>query len=179
MLDPCLLVASPSLRDRFFERAVVLLWQHDEDGAFGVIVNRPLDVLLEDVLMPLDDADVSGHTDYRVVWGGPVDNGSGTVVTTAEVDAEEGDRLPGGLSITRSRDALAQLIREDAPLLLCLGYGAWGPGQLESEIADGTWIVVEADASLVFDLEPETIYERALGQVGLDANTVWLPPVDE
>ena len=101
---PVLLIASPQMRDATFERTVVLLWHHDDEGAIGVVVNRPVDHRLADVLIldegmePVPDDDSS-----QVRWGGPVDTGMGTVVTLGNVLEDEGWMLRCGIGVTRSR----------------------------------------------------------------------------
>ncbi len=179
MVEARLLIASPQMRDPFFERAVVLVWHHDEDGAIGVVINRPLSQQLDEVLMPMDEVDVSGHHDNRVTWGGPVETTSGTILTQGEIGDDEGWVLPGGIAVTRSQDALIRLIGEDAPIVLCLGYAGWGAGQLDREIETGGWLVLEVEAELVFDREVEALYERALGRLGLTPSTVWMQPISE
>lgn len=174
-----LIIASPQMRDPFFERAVVLVWHHDEDGAIGVVINRPLPHQLEDVLLPLEEVDVSAHHDHRVTWGGPVETTSGTILTRGEVDDDEGWMLPEGIGVTRSQDALIRLIQEDAPIVLCLGYAGWSAGQLDREIEEGGWLAIEAEAQLVFDAAPEEIYDLALSRLGLTAATVWMQPISE
>lgn len=175
---PTLLIASPQMKDAFFERTIVLVWHHDEDGAVGVVLNRILEHKLSEVL-DLPDVDLDGYEDAQVGWGGPVEGGTGTVVSTAAVDDEEGWTLPGGLGVTRSQDALVRLARARAPMILCLGYAGWGPGQLDQEIASGGWLWTDCDAALIFGVPEAERYDRALAALGLTRNTVWMPPIDE
>ncbi|MCB9676573.1 MAG: YqgE/AlgH family protein [Alphaproteobacteria bacterium] len=191
-MRPSLLIASPQMRDPFFEKTVVLVWQHDEDGAIGVVVNRPLrDVmergimprsassLLVDVLVLDDDLDMSAYADDEVSWGGPVDTDSGTIVTAGRIEDEEGWVLPGGIGVTRSHDALVRLVKENAHLMLCLGYAGWGRGQLESEIRDGSWLFTDLDPSILFEVPPDERYDRAFQALGVPKEMVWMQPVDE
>jgi putative transcriptional regulator len=178
-MQPTLLIASPQSRDPFFERTVVLVWHHDQEGAIGVVVNRHLKHQLNDVLdvdrtMSLDDLG-----DVAVVWGGPVESGSGTVVTVGRISKDEGWVLPSGLGVTQSQDVLIRLLKDRAPLMLCLGYAGWGPGQLDREIELGGWLWTDCDASIVFDTPPEERYDRALASLGLTANSVWMQPINE
>lgn len=176
-VGPSLLIASPRMKDPFFERTVVLVWHHDEDGAIGVVVNRGLSPMVHD-LLDLDEG-LEPYDEARVGWGGPVEPTSGTVLTRGTVHEDEGWALPTGIGVTRSQDALVRLLREHAELVLCLGYAGWGPGQLDKEIADGSWIFTECDADIVFDRDVELRYARALASLGLDENTVWMPPIEE
>jgi putative transcriptional regulator len=176
-VQPAFLIASPQLSDPFFERTVVLVWHHDADGAMGVVVNRPIDHSVVD-LLELEDPDVVALTSHRVAWGGPVDAASGTVLTPQALAKDEGWILPG-LSISHSRDVLDRLIAQGAPLLLCLGYAGWGPGQLDEELAQGGWLFTDVDPQLVFDTPADELYDRALATLGLDARSVWMRPIDE
>jgi len=179
--QPTLLIASPQLRDPFFERTVVLVWHHDEDGAIGVVVNRLLDHKLAEVLdLDVDRIDLSSCSEAQVVWGGPVDHDSGTVVTRADLSKDEpGWMLPFGIGVTRSQDVLVRLLHTKAPLLLCLGYAGWGPGQLEEELEKGGWLFTDCDPGIVFDTPPEERYDRALASLGLTEGMVWMQPIQE
>ena len=178
-MKPCLLVSSPQMKDPFFERTVVLLWHHDDEGAIGVVVNKPVGQVLADVLSVADTVDLSMYAENQVGWGGPVEAGSGTVVTRGLVTDEEGWPIEGGLSVTRSQDALLRLLGQEADVMLCLGYAGWGPGQLDREIEAGGWICTEARSDIVFDEPAEARYDLALATLGLTAATVWMTPISE
>lgn len=177
-VNATLLIASPQMKDPFFERSVVLVWHHDEDGAIGVVVNRPLEHTLPNVLELPGDIDLSTYRSTHVAWGGPVETGSGTVVTPRMVPGDEGWNVQG-IGISRSMDVLLSLLTHQHPVLLCLGYAGWGPGQLDEEIRAGGWLWTDPDPRLVFDTPHEDRYERALATLGLTAQTVWMQPVDE
>ena len=176
MSDAAFLVAAPQMRDGLFERTVVLVWRHDEDGAIGVVVNRPIDHRLVDVVEPDPGTDLSSYRDTTIAWGGPVEVNSGTVVTKGQVADEEGWRLPDGLAVTRSQDALARLLRCQEPVLLCLGYAGWGPGQLDREIEQGGWLYTDLDAELVFSVPAEHRYAAALASLGLSEHMLIMGP---
>lgn len=178
-MQPTLLIASPQMQDPYFERTLVLVWHYDEDGAIGVVINRTLQHSLPDVLELDSDIDLSPYDDVPVAWGGPVESGSGTVVTLAAIKDDEGWNLPNGIGITRSQDALMRLLEEREPIILCLGYAGWGAGQLDKEIELGGWLWTDCDADIVFGVPAEERYDRALATLGLDANAVWMPPISE
>lgn len=177
-MGPTLLIASPQGHDPFFERTVVLIWHHDENGAIGVVVNRGLAHGLADVVDLADD-EKDGAIAASVGWGGPVEGASGTVLTRAPVDDDEGWNLSEGISITRSQQQLKRLLVDRHPLVLLLGYAGWGPGQLDKEIAEGGWLWTDADPVLVFDVPVADRYDRALASLGLAADRVWMAPVEE
>ncbi len=160
---------------------MVLLWHHDEDGAVGLVVNRLLEHALPDVLA-LDndeDIDLSPYAETMVAWGGPVEGATATVITRGQVKASEGWVLDGGISITRSQDALIRLIRERAELLLTLGYAGWGPGQLDQEIQAGGWLLTDPVPRIIFDEPVDDRYDLALATLGLTQQMVWMQPIDE
>lgn len=165
------------MRDPHFERSVILVWHHDDEGAVGVIINRMTEHLLPDVVQV--DGDLDGYADVLVGWGGPVDTSTGTVVTVGVVDEDDGWNLPDGLAVTRSQESLTALVRDQAPVLLVLGYAGWGGGQLDREIAEGGWLWTELSREIVFDVPAEDRYERALAQLGLRTQDVWMRPVSE
>lgn len=177
-MQPALLIASPQMKDPFFERALVLVWHHDEDGAIGVIVNRPLDHTLPNVLDLPGDIDLSSYSDTHVAWGGPVSTDSGTVVTREPVPDGEGWNLEG-IGVSRSMDVLVHLLTHQHPVLLCLGYAGWGPGQLDAEIEQGGWLLTDPDPAIVFEAPADERYDRALASLGLTASMVWMQPIDE
>lgn len=179
-IGPMLLIASPQMRDPFFEGTVVLLWHHDEEGAIGVVVNRPVEHRLSEVLV-IDEgmSPVPAGDESPVLWGGPVETSMGTVVTLGHIAEDEGWMLTCGIGVTRSQEALTRLLSQGAPLMLCLGYAGWGPGQLDNEIQAGGWLWTDIDPELVFQSEPEQRYERALASLGLTPNTVWMQPISE
>jgi putative transcriptional regulator len=178
-VKPSLLIASPQMRDPFFEHTVVLLWHHDEHGAFGVVVNRPMEPTIPQALVLPDDLDLTPYRGVKVVQGGPVETDTGTVVCRDRLDGVDQWNLEGGLGVTRSLEVLLTLMRAGKPVMLCLGYAGWGPGQLDEELRTGGWLWTDCDAALVFDVPAADRYDRALATLGLTRTTVWMQPIDE
>lgn len=193
MMDATLLIAAPQMDDPLFARTVVLIWKFDEEGAVGVIVNRPVSAARERGVFPGDkpmnlpdvlslDADtLAPYAGEEVHWGGPVDIESGTVVARGVVDSPEGLALPDGMTVTHSIDAFQRLIEEQVPLRLCLGYAGWGPGQLEDEMDAGGWLFADVTAELLFETPAEELWESAIRSLNLSSDDIWLlsPPVSE
>lgn len=169
-----LLVAMPGMGDPRFSRSVVFLCAHGEDGAMGLIVNKPapeleLDSLLEQLSIPTGED--SGAGSKPIHFGGPVEGGRGFVLhskdyvsdgTTLEVD----DRF----GMTATIDILKAMATGDGPSrsIVALGYAGWGPGQLESEIAQNGWLVVDAGPELVFGPDDDGKWLAAIGALGID-----------
>lgn len=174
--EPLLLIASPQMRDPIFEGSLVLLWHHDSDGAAGVVINRPLEHHIEEVIQVSADLDLSPYAETRINWGGPVEGNSGTVVTHQEMVGDEGLELPHGLALTHSQETLTRILQQGAPVMLCIGYAGWGPGQLEREMEEGAWLWTDCDANLVLNIPPDERYDAALASLGLSAHSVLMTP---
>ena len=182
------LIAMPGMDDDTFQRSVVYICEHSERGALGLIINKPggisLADLFERVELPLARPDLGGQP---VFHGGPLqtergfvlhDPMRGTPQGASTPDADEDDSpyastmsIPGGLEMTTSKDVLEALSHGAGPrrVLVTLGYSAWGEGQLESELAENSWLTVDADAAIIFDTPVGERYERALGLLGLQS----------
>jgi putative transcriptional regulator len=162
-----LLVATERLRDPRFQRTVIYMLRHDDDGAMGLVVNRPVgDVLLAQLLGGLgrNTAGVSGT--IRVHLGGPVQPGVALVLHTKDWTVAESQVIRDGIALTRDPAILDAIAHGTGPKrsLLALGYAGWAPGQIEAEIARGDWVTVVGDEALLFDEEAATKWERAMAR---------------
>jgi putative transcriptional regulator len=172
-----LLIAMPSLADPNFARSVVLLGVHsDDDGAFGLIVNRPLDVALSDVLAQLEQRSALAELP-QVLAGGPVEPSHGFVMF--ERDGGEGDDehalfSDDAMVVSGSSAALAKLVegRIRGRFYLLLGYAGWFPGQLEREIEENSWLVAPLDHRILFDVPLERRWTAALASIGVEPGTL-------
>ena len=178
------LIAMPGMEDGAFSRSVVYLCEHSERGALGLIINKPTDInlknLLEKVDLSLRRTDLA---DAPVFLGGPVQTERGFVLhdPMRSPDAVSEDNasvyastmhIPGGLlDMTTSRDVLEALSTGAGPrrVLVTLGYSSWAEGQLESELAENSWLTVGADLAVIFDTPVDKRYDSALGLLGLQA----------
>lgn len=177
LLAPSLLVAAPALRCEFFHHTVVLLVDHRDEGALGFVINRRANLRLADVLthvgIPLE---VKAAGDEPVMVGGPVSPETGWVVFDSFDDVDDGDdadgvlRVTDRLSVSANLDMLSRIARGRAPErhAMMLGYAGWGPGQLDDEIRQGSWIPVDVDANVLFETPIEARWAVALGKLGID-----------
>ncbi|MBW4023544.1 MAG: YqgE/AlgH family protein [Proteobacteria bacterium] len=166
-----ILVAMPALTDPNFAQSVILVCAHSEEGAMGIVLNRALErPSFEGLLQQLGIAPVPPRREIRLCAGGPVENGRGFVVHTADWVAENTLRVDHDLGLTTSLDVLKAIAEGDGPraCLLALGYAGWGPGQLEAEFGQNAWLTVPADEALVFDTGNETRWRRALQKLHVD-----------
>ncbi|CAN5599084.1 YqgE/AlgH family protein [soil metagenome] len=174
------LIAMPGLEDEAFAHSVVYLCEHSERGALGLVINKPSDInlknLFDKVELPLRRDDLAG---IPVFQGGPVQTERGFVlhepIFAGDIKSSESVyastmTIPGGLEMTTSKDVLEALSTGSGPrrVLVSLGYSAWGEGQLESELAENSWLTVGADLAVIFDTPVEERYARALKLLGLE-----------
>ncbi|MDC6167199.1 YqgE/AlgH family protein [Paucibacter sp. XJ19-41] len=169
------LIAMPGMADDTFAGAVVYLCEHNDKGALGLVINKPIALtlgnLFEKVELSLDDDDLAARP---VFFGGPVQTERGFVLHEP-LDAAGGHYNatlagPGGLEMTTSRDVLEALSYGAGPktVLVTLGYSGWAAGQLEEEIGRNGWLTVSATPEIIFETPVELRYERALGLLGID-----------
>nr|WP_315169968.1 YqgE/AlgH family protein [uncultured Limnohabitans sp.] len=174
------LIAMPGLEDETFARSVIYMCEHSPRGAMGLIINKPADIsmrhLFDKVDLPLRREDLMQSP---VSQGGPVQTERGFVLhdpLRMDKPQEDGGSIyastltvPGGLEMTTSRDVLEALSSGAGPrrVLVTLGYSSWGEGQLESELAENTWLTVAASEEVIFDVPMAERYDRALDLLGL------------
>jgi putative transcriptional regulator len=146
-----LLVASPKLLDPNFYRTIVLMVQHDDDGAMGLVLNRPLETSVKTAWEQVSE--VECDTEGSLYHGGPC-NGPLMVMHTNPAFSDA--QIMPGVFFATERSSLEQLVSlNHAPMKFFVGYAGWGPGQLEGEIEEGAWVSAKADADSVFDGDAE------------------------
>ncbi|WP_411850138.1 YqgE/AlgH family protein [Stenotrophomonas sp. LGBM10] len=166
-----LLVALPSLTDPTFARSVALICQHDDNGAMGVLVNQPSEYTLGEVLaqmeIPTEDGALRGQI---VLNGGPVHPERGFVIHDDARPWDSSLNVGQGVFLTTSRDILEAMARGEGPrnALVTLGCAGWSEGQLESELAENSWLTVPADVELLFSTPLEQRWQGAASRIGVD-----------
>lgn len=167
-IAPGFLVATPSLRDPNFARTVILLVEHGEEGTIGFIINRASEVTFDEVTQA---AKLESAKPIPILTGGPV-SGTGWVVfdpRTAEEDlAGESVRVHEEISITSSKRILAADDEDMSRRYLFVGYAGWGAGQLDEELARGSWLCVSLTPEILFDCPIDERWTRALKSAGID-----------
>lgn len=161
------LIAMPSFKDDTFGQSVVFLCEHDEDGAMGIIVNKPLNVHLGGVLEHLQiEIDNKEIAQTPVFMGGPVGQEHGFVIHTPYREDEGHDDLV----ISASRETLVDIAEGKGPAeyLITLGYAGWGPGQLETEINRNDWLIVPYNKSIIFETNVDQRWKKAAKLIGID-----------
>ena len=167
------LIAMPGLSDPNFYHTTTYICEHNQDGALGIVINRPMDLRLQDILDHLEIQAVTPEiSNMPVFLGGPVQRDRGFVLHQPVGDWEATLKVTENTGLTSSRDILAAIARGEGPdrTLLTLGYAGWGAGQLEQEIADNAWLSGPADTDLIFTTPSEGRWEAAAALIGVDLN---------
>ena len=169
------LIAMPAMKDPYFAKSVAYVCEHNEDGALGVVINRPIDLtlgaLFEQIEIPLQHAE---HALETVLFGGPVQMDRGFVLHTPAGQWASTLAVRDDIALTTSKDILEAVARGEGPqqLLVTLGYAGWGAGQLEEELAQNAWLSVPADAGVIFDTPLEMRQTAALARLGIELSNL-------
>lgn len=164
------LIAMPAMVDPYFAKTLVFICEHNDQGALGIIVNRPLDMalgtLFEKVDLPLE---VSGFAELPVYFGGPVQTDRGFVLHRPLGSWQSTLRVSGDIGLTSSRDILKSIGETGAPrdLIVTLGYAGWSAGQIENEIQQNAWLTVAADPEVLFRMPYEDRLLAAMQMLGV------------
>jgi putative transcriptional regulator len=165
------LIAMPTVADARFTQSVIYMCAHSEEGAMGIVLNRPLAApTFADLLTQLSVDPVPPARSIRLCQGGPVDNARGFVLHTSDWTGDGSLRVDDRMALTASLDILKAIASGGGPErgVLALGYAGWGPGQLDAEMQQNAWLSAPADLSLVFDDDHETKWRRALASLRID-----------
>jgi len=188
-LENQLLIAMPSLGDPYFNKTVTYICEHNQEGAMGLIINLPVNITLSDLLKQIEpdeddtaqvlessDGDIAGATDNTnsleqlVLSGGPISQQRGFVLHSSQSGWSSSLALSKELMITTSKDILLALGTDKAPeqFMVTLGYAGWGPGQLEQELQDNSWLTTPADSNILFNTPIEQRWKKATEKMGID-----------
>ena len=172
-LSQQLLLAMPGKVMGSLANTVIYICEHTDQGALGLVINRPTDLTVGDLLKRLDlplSLEIGPRQEAPVFFGGPVQTDRGFVLHMPAGGYGSSIRL-GDVALTTSRDVLQDVAVGKGPehLLITLGYAGWATGQLEDEMAQNAWLNVNATHQILFDTPPERRYEAGLAQLGIDS----------
>jgi putative transcriptional regulator len=156
-----LLVATELVRGDVFVQTVILLLHYDETGAMGLVVNRPTEVGMDE-LVPDDEA-ISEYSG-QIYWGGPVQMNSLLALLQTDSVPEGAERIVDNVYLVSANDALQNALQDEPGLRLFMGYAGWAPGQLDHEMARGSWHVVPASEDSVFAKDPGELWKQLVPQ---------------
>jgi len=165
-LAPGFLIAVPQMDDPNFSRAVVLLVEHSEEGAMGIVFNRPGEIAISDVARA--HGIVVNRAARTAYSGGPVQPDRGFLLHRRD-DVAESVEIADGIYLSVSTDSLRPLLEGDPAMYrLCLGYAGWGPGQLEKEVMVGGWLTGDCSAERLFETPADKVWDLAIRDLGVD-----------
>lgn len=167
-ITPTLLLSMPQLNDENFGRTVVLLCEFASEGAFGLIINRPTEFPAATVVQ-LAPPVVAGN-DLPLWIGGPVEPERGWILLSDARDNEEAREIVPGLFLSASPAVLRRVLESSMPppARVIAGYAGWGPGQLDQELSDSSWLMADVDADFVFNTPPAELWEAAMRRLGVE-----------
>jgi putative transcriptional regulator len=160
-----LLIAAPSMADPRFVQTVILMVRHDRNGAFGIVINRPLgERPLKDLLQALGEKETAVEGTVRVFSGGPVQPELGFVIHSADYNRGDTLIIDSRVAMTSSREILHDIATRNGPAhsLVAFGYAGWAPGQLEAEMAQRAWFTAADDTRLLFEEDRDRVYDEAM-----------------
>jgi putative transcriptional regulator len=165
------LIAMPSMADPHFAKSLTYVCEHNDQGALGVVVNRPIEMNLHALLEQVSIApEEETFKAIPVHFGGPVQIDRGFVLHTPVGEWQSTLAVSSDIGLTTSRDILEAVARGEGPrqMLVTLGYAGWAPGQLEHELAQNAWLTVQASPEIIFDLPAEDRLVAAMSLLGVD-----------
>ncbi|MDW6001922.1 YqgE/AlgH family protein [Vibrio mangrovi] len=168
------LVAMPGMKDPYFKNSVIYICEHNEEGAMGLMINAPIDITVEGMLkqvdiQPLYPQENKNSLRNPVFNGGPVSSDRGFILHCPKDHYESSLQMTDELSVTTSKDILAVLGTDAEPsrYLVALGYSGWEAGQLESELAENSWLTIEADPEVIFNTPVHEKWNKAVKKLGI------------
>ena len=166
------LVAGEGMPDPRFQETVIYLVDHDANGAFGLVVNKPsaigpIAALLDELGIEADEYGFDVQGSVTLHYGGPVKPDRGFVLHSADYEVDGTQQVSSGIALTFSSEVLVDIALGQGPRrsLIIFGYSGWGPAQLEGELARGDWTVTDADPDLVLGTDHESKWRRSLGGI--------------
>lgn len=168
------LIAMPSLEDQGFAHTVIYMCEHNEYGAIGIVINRPISMMLGEIFQQMNiSCTDTAINQTPVLAGGPIDQERGFIFHKPSKHKWRSTiNLSSDIAITTSKDILEAIAGGEGPkqFLISLGYAGWAPGQLESELKENAWLTVKADKHILFDTPYESRWFESVALLGIDPN---------
>jgi len=169
------LIAMPAMADSRFAKSLILICEHNDNGALGIVVNRPIDLSLQDLFIQLKITSQLDHFQHTpVLYGGPVQADRGFVLHQLGDTWQSTLVVSEGVGLTTSKDILEAIAKGEGPerYIVSLGYAGWAPGQLEHELGQNAWLTVDADYSILFTHSAAERLSAATQSLGIDYATL-------
>lgn len=167
------IMAMPTLMDPNFFRTVIYICEHNESGAIGIVVNRPLTVTLADVLSQMNITSTDEHVNaFPVLFGGPIHQERGFVIHSPVGDWRSSVVTSNDIAVTTSQDVLEAIAEKKGPenYIISLGYSNWQAGQLEAEIASNYWLCCPVNKDILFHTPFTERWVATAASIGVDVN---------
>lgn len=176
-LENQFLIAMPQLLDPYFANTVTYLWRHNEEGALGLVINKPLQACVADIFDELDivcSADSTKFREQHVLAGGPVERDKGFILHDAGQEWDSSIAVSPELTLCTSKTILRDIAAGTGPsnYLVALGCAGWEAGQLEQEISDNAWLTAPADVDLIFSGNHHDMAQKAAAALGIDLQQI-------
>ena len=170
--NPSLLLSMPQMQDANFARTVVLLCDYRPEGAFGLIVNRPTELVASEMVRL--EPPVTRGNDLRLFFGGPVQQERGWILVPDPPLDSDYRTIREGLYLSASLDVLRAVLETAPPprARVLAGYAGWGPGQLDEELAQSAWLISDVQLDLIFDVDPGLMWDTAIRRLGADPSAL-------
>ena len=165
------LIAMPSLKDPNFEKTVTYICAHNEEGAMGIVINKPLGIELGEIFSQMDiKCDTSKAREKVVFQGGPVQIDRGFILHHSDCNWDSSITVSNNICVTTSKDILESIANGEGPdeAIIALGYAGWASGQLEQELMDNAWLNAPADVEILFNTPYEKCWHAAAEHMGVD-----------
>ncbi len=164
------IIAMPGLQDSNFDHSVTYICEHDENGCFGLIINRETDLKLSEVISQMQIEGEPDKGEDCIYLGGPVQPDRGFVLHSPAGEWNSSLRINDNIALTTSKDILEAIADNRGPdkSIIALGYAGWGPGQLEQEMAANSWLSCPADEQIIFNTPSELRWQAAADILGVD-----------
>lgn len=175
-LEDQFLIAMPQLNDPYFANTVTYLWRHNEEGALGIVINKPLKASIADIFDELDIVcpTVGAFRQQHVLAGGPVERDKGFIIHDAGDAWESSIAVTPSITVCTSKTILQDIARGEGPdnYLVALGCAGWEAGQLEREISENAWLTTPADSDLLFSRDFAHKADAAAARLGIDLHSI-------
>lgn len=170
-LEGKLLLAMPGMKDARFVRSVIYMCSHTKEGAMGIAINKPTENLNFSQFLKQLNIKTKPAREIQIHSGGPVESGRGFVLHSSDYVQDSTMKISDTIHLSATVDILKLLAADTGPknYLVALGYAGWGEGQMEKEMAQNSWLSVEADETVIFDSPIEEKWAQAMAGVGIDA----------
>ena len=168
-----IICALPQLKDIFFSRSIIYITHHNKDGAVGIVLNyKIMDIKGAELFKKLDIKVVSNKVKMAFPFhiGGPLNQNNGFILHSNDYKSEFTLKVTNNVKLTCSTEIISDIARNRGPekFFISLGYSGWGPGQLEDEIKNNSWININEELDLLFDTDSEKKWSRAIQKTGID-----------